>query len=157
MKKLTRTHLVILAAGGSLALLLGAFLFQALGYPPCKMCFWQRWPHAAAILIGAAYMGLRARVLIWLGALAAAVTSGIGAYHAGVEYKWWEGPTSCTGGSNALSGLTGSDLLPGSATKAIVMCDEVSWQLFGLSMASYNFIFSALLVVVWVMAARKDA
>jgi disulfide bond formation protein DsbB len=99
---------------------------------------------------------VQTRVLLWLGALAAAITSGMGAYHAGVEYKWWEGPTSCTGGSNELSGLIGSDLLPGSATKAIIMCDEVSWQLFGLSMASYNFIFSALLVIIWIMAARKE-
>ena len=40
---------MLLAAGGSLALLLGAFGFQALGYAPCKLCLWQRWPHGAAI------------------------------------------------------------------------------------------------------------
>ena len=157
MKTLTRTQLVALAAGGSLALLLGAFFFQALGYAPCKMCLWQRWPHAAAIILGATYMGVQTRVLIWLGAGAAAVTAGLGAFHTGVERKWWEGPSSCSGGGNTLSGLTGSDLLPGSETKVIIMCDEVSWQLFGLSMASYNFVISALLVVVWVMAARKAA
>jgi disulfide bond formation protein DsbB len=157
MKTLSRTQLVALAAGGSLALLLGAFFFQALGYAPCKMCLWQRWPHAAAIFIGAAYMGVQTRVLLWLGALAAAVTSGLGAFHTGVERKWWEGPTSCTGGGDALSGLSGSDLLPGSATKVIIMCDEVSWTFLNLSMASYNFVFSALLVAVWVMAARKSA
>ena len=157
MKTLTRKQLVALAAGGSLALLLGAFFFQALGYAPCKMCLWQRWPHALAILVGAAYLGVKTRVLIWFGAIAAAITSGLGAYHTGVERDWWEGPTSCTGGGDALSGLTGSDLLPGSAVDVIVMCDEVVWQFLGLSMASYNFVFSALLAVIWVMAARKPA
>ncbi|SEL25151.1 disulfide bond formation protein B [Pacificibacter marinus] len=157
MKNLTRTQLVALAAGGSLALLLGAFFFQALGYAPCKMCLWQRWPHVVAIFVGAAYMGVQSRVLLWFGALAAAVTAGLGAFHTGVERKWWEGPTSCTGGGDALSGLTGGDLLPGSPVDAIVMCDQVSWEFLGLSMASYNFAFSALLVAIWLVAARKHA
>nr|WP_123792378.1 disulfide bond formation protein B [Pacificibacter maritimus] len=154
---MTRTQLVTMAAGGSLALLLGAFLFQALGYAPCKMCLWQRWPHAAAIALGAAYMGVQTRVLCWLGAGATAITSALGAYHTGVERKWWQGPTSCTGGGDGLLGLTGGDLLPGSAVDAIVMCDAVTWQFLGLSMASYNFIFSAVLMVIWVIAARKAA
>ena len=49
---MTRNLMISLAAGGSAALLAGAFMFQMLGYPPCAMCLWQRWPHAAAILIG---------------------------------------------------------------------------------------------------------
>jgi disulfide bond formation protein DsbB len=155
MNGMTRTQLVVLAAGGSLILLLGAFVFQALGYAPCKMCLWQRWPHAAAIALGAAYMGVQTRVLCWLGAGATAITAGIGAYHAGVERKWWEGPSSCTGGGDTLAGLTGGDLLPGSSVDVLIMCDQVSWELFGLSMATYNFVFSALLVAIWVLAARK--
>ena len=50
---LTRKNTMLLAAAGSLALLLGAFVFQALGYAPCKLCIWQRWPHAAAVTVGA--------------------------------------------------------------------------------------------------------
>ena len=70
---------VLIAAGGSLALLLGAFAFQHLGgLAPCKLCIWQRWPHVAAIAIGAAALALGNRALAWLGALAAE-TSGPGA------------------------------------------------------------------------------
>ena len=88
---------VLIAAGGSLALLLGAFAFQHLGgLAPCKLCIWQRWPHVAAIAIGAAALALGNRALAWLGALAAAVTGGIGLYHTGVERGFWEGPTTCT-------------------------------------------------------------
>ena len=46
---MTRTQLILLAAGGSAALLIAAWTFQAIGYAPCKMCLWQRWPHAAAM------------------------------------------------------------------------------------------------------------
>ncbi|HHI70229.1 MAG TPA: disulfide bond formation protein B, partial [Rhodobacteraceae bacterium] len=46
---MTRKNLILLAAGGSLALLLGAFAFQYLGgMAPCKLCIWQRWPHGVA-------------------------------------------------------------------------------------------------------------
>ncbi|MEJ6398956.1 disulfide bond formation protein B [Yoonia sp. 208BN28-4] len=138
----------ILAAGGSAALLIGAYLFQFAGYPPCQMCYWQRWPHFAAVAIGAIALYFGAKALTWLGALAAATTSGIGIYHTGVERGWWEGPTSCTGGGDLLSG----DLLSTDGPR-LVMCDQVSWEFLTLSMASWNAIFSAVLMVLWIKAA----
>ena len=76
---MTRTRLILLAAGGSAALLLGAFIFQFFGYAPCKLCLWQRWPHAAAALVGLLALALpRITPLPLLGALAALTTSGIG-------------------------------------------------------------------------------
>ena len=153
---MTRNFLVILASGGSAALLAGAFLFQALGYAPCAMCLWQRWPHAAAIAIGAVALFVPGRLLPFLGAAAAATTAGIGVYHTGVERDWWEGPASCTGAGAGLGGLDGGDLLSMDGP-VLVLCDQVSWALMGISMASWNAIFSALLVVLWVMAARARA
>jgi disulfide bond formation protein DsbB len=149
----TRNSLVLIAAGGSAALLAGAFLFQALGYAPCAMCLWQRWPHAAAILIGLVALLVPGRVLPVLGALAAATTAGIGLYHTGVERDWWEGPASCTGAGAGLGGLDGADLLSLDGP-ALVLCDEVAWALFGVSMASWNAILSLVLALVWIMAAR---
>lgn len=151
----SRSALTILAAGGSLAILLGAFGFQYLGgLAPCEMCLWQRWPHAAAVLIGIIAVGMGRGLWPWLGALAALSTSVIGAYHAGVEQKWWAGPSSCTGGGD-LTGLSGGDLLNFNAAETIVMCDEIPWEMFGISMAGYNALISFGLAVIWVMAARK--
>lgn len=151
---MTRQQFILLAAGGSAALLLGAFGFQALGYAPCKMCLWQRWPHGAAVLIGVLALALKGRTLPVLGALAAATTGGIGVYHTGVERGWWPGPDSCTGAGPGLGGLSGADLLSTGAAPSIVMCDQVAWELFGLSMASYNALFSFGLVAIWLLAAR---
>ncbi|MFP4274908.1 MAG: disulfide bond formation protein B, partial [Paracoccaceae bacterium] len=56
---MTRTTLILLAAGGSAALLAAAFAFQHLGgLAPCTLCLWQRWPHAAAVLLGLAALAL---------------------------------------------------------------------------------------------------
>ncbi|MDG1377255.1 MAG: disulfide bond formation protein B [Yoonia sp.] len=148
---MTRQNLIRLAAFGSFALLAGAYTFQAFGYPPCAMCYWQRWPHFAAVAVGVAAALIPARVWPYLGALAAAITSGIGVYHSGVERDWWEGPTSCTGGGLDLT----SDLLSTSGDR-LIMCDQVSWELFSLSMASWNALFSAVLVLIWLSAARKQ-
>ena len=145
-----RNTLILLAAGGSALLLAGAFVFQFLGYLPCEMCLWQRWPHAAAVAIGAAALAVPGRVLPVLGALAAAITSGIGVFHAGVEKGWWPGPSSCTGGGGgALSG----DLLSTDGPR-LIMCDQISWEMLGISMAGWNALLSAILVILWIGAAR---
>ena len=152
---MTRRTLIALAAGGSAALLLGAFYYQFTGYPPCAMCLWQRWPHAAAIAIGAVALLVPGLLLPLMGALAALTTAGIGLYHTGVERDWWEGPTSCTG-TGDLGGLSGADLLSLDAPR-LVMCDQVSWEWLGLSMASWNALASLGLALIWLLAARASA
>ena len=154
MKSLTWKMLVLIAAGGSAALLIGAFIFQALGYAPCEMCLWQRYPHGAAVAIGALALVTSQRWLAWLGALAAATTSGIGVFHSGVERKLWEGPTSCSGGAS--SNLSTSELMDQIMAAPLVRCDEIPWELLGVTMANLNALFSAALAVVWIIAARRS-
>ncbi len=148
--------LILLATLGSAAMLLGAFAFQHIGgFAPCKMCFWQRWPHGAAVLIGVLLLLGGPRLMIWAGAAAAAITSGIGFYHAGVEWRWWPGPTSCSGSGADFGAMSGSDLLSTDTPSGIVMCDEIVWQLLGLSMAGWNAVISLGLVCIWMIAARR--
>ncbi len=149
--------LSILAAAGSAALLLGALAFQYVGgLAPCAMCLWQRWPHLVAVLIGALVWFAPHRVLCGFGALAALTSAAIGVFHSGVERKWWAGPSSCTGSSDALTGLSGADLLSTAAPVHVVMCDQVAWAMAGLSMASWNAIASLALAGLWIAAARRS-
>ena len=152
---LNRTTLTLIATLGSAALLGGAFAFQYIGgLAPCQLCLWQRWPHAAAILIGIIALATGWRGLAWLGALAALATAGIGIFHVGVEQHWWEGLATCTAGS--ISGISASDLLnPTVDVAPVVRCDEIAWQMLGVSMAGWNALVSLALAVVWVKAARK--
>ena len=154
---MTRRWLIVAAGLGSFVLLLAAWGFQAAGYAPCKMCVWQRWPHVAAVAIAAVGAWLPIAPIALLGALAALTTSGIGVYHAGVEYGWWPGPAACTGGADSLSGLSGADLLSTEGAIDIVMCDEVIWSFLGVSMAGWNAILSFGLVLVWLAAWRVSA
>ena len=137
------------------ALMAGALGSQYIGgLVPCEMCWWQRWPHFAAIglalLAFAAPQGFARRVLI-AGAAGGILTSAlIGAYHAGVEYHWWIGPTHCTGPT-----ATNFDDL---FKAKIVMCDRPQWTLLGISLAGFNALFSvagALYVFRLLLKARK--
>lgn len=148
-----RTLLLALAATGSLGLLLGALAFQHLGgLAPCKMCLWQRWPHGVAVLIGVVALAAGRRTwacaLPWLGMLATLSTAAVAGYHTGVERGWWAGPSSCTGGGSG-------DLLRLDGPLGVVMCDEVAWQMLGLSMASWNMLASLGLALLWAWAARR--
>ena len=151
---MTKRTLLLLATLGSAAVLLGAYGFQHLGgLAPCKLCLWQRWPHAAAIIIGGVILVTDRIALAWLGALAALTTAGIGLFHVGVEQGWWEGPTSCT--STGISGLSADELLNQILAAPLVRCDDIAWQLAGISMAGWNAILSLMLAGLWVAAARR--
>lgn len=143
------------AAAGSIAMLLGAFGFQYLGgLPPCKMCLWQRWPHVAAGVIGILWLlsPVGKSALAMVGAVAAATSGAIGVYHAGVEQGWWEGPSTCTSGP--IGNLTPEELMAQIMSAPIVRCDEIPWELFGISMAGWNALVSFGLAALWLIGAR---
>ena len=155
MLKTLRNRLVAIAAGGSALVLAGAFAFQYLGgLAPCQLCLYQRWPHAAAVVIGALALVVRSRALPVLGAAAALATAAVGVFHVGVEQKWWEGLASFT--ASSLDGLSTADLLnPDVTVGAVIRCDAIAWQMFGISMAGWNAILSVGLALVWLRAARR--
>lgn len=154
-----RRILILIATLGSAAMMLGALGFQYIGeLPPCKMCYWQRYPHVAAAGIGVlAFLlpGTGLTILLCLGALAALITGGIGVFHSGVERGYWEGPSTCTSGS--INGLSPQQLMDQIMGAPIVRCDEVPWELFSLSMASWNAIISFALAGIWIAAARSTS
>lgn len=153
---MTRKTLILLATLGSAALLAGAYFFEWRGYSPCKMCYWQRWPHFVAIGLGIIALLTPLTLLLWLGAAAVAVTAGIGVFHAGVEQGWWPGPASCTQAGGGLGNLSGGDLLSLDGP-VLILCDQISWSFASLSMAAWNAIISLVLVLIWLRAARTTA
>ena len=117
----------------------GALVSQyGFGLHPCEMCYWQRWPHQAAIVLA---LLLRRndkamRALTLLAAIAIAISGAIGIFHAGVEYGFWEGITTCATGS------AGPVSLDSIMNAPLIRCDTAQWTLFGVSLAGFNAIFS---------------
>ncbi|MDQ7069335.1 MAG: disulfide bond formation protein B [Rhodobacterales bacterium] len=155
MNNLTRRNLILLATAGSLAMMLGAWGFQYIGeMAPCKLCYWQRYPHYAAVIIGLLALILKGRTLPVFGLLAALTTASIGVYHTGVERGFWPGPTSCT--SSGVSGISADDLFSQIMAAPLIRCDEVAWEMLTLSMASWNAIASFGLALVWAAAVMRQ-
>jgi len=145
----------IIALVTPLALLAGVYSFQYWGgLFPCEMCWWQRYGQFAALAFAlAGFVVPRSRALVVLAGLGLASSALIGAFHAGVEYRWWQGFTECTSAVKFGAGINPLDAIM-AAPK--VRCDEVQWQLFGISLAGYNFLVSgAAAVVVLVLATGK--
>lgn len=131
--------LAILVPG---ALLAGALGSQHLGgLHPCEMCYWQRYPHWAALALGGLsfFVPRQARLLTMLAALGLAVSGAIGVFHAGVEAGWWEGLTSC---STTAAGASTDELLKSILATPLVRCDQVQWSFLGLSLAGWNALIS---------------
>ncbi|WP_118137890.1 disulfide bond formation protein B [Oceanicella sp. SM1341] len=146
----------LVATLGSAALLGGALAFQHIGgLAPCEMCIWQRWPHGIAIALGLLVIWTGWRRLALLAAVVLAVSTGLGLFHAGVEQGWWQGPLACT--SSGVDGMSTDDLMAQIMSAPMVRCDEIAWQFLGLSMAAWNAVFSALLTLLWLWAARARA
>jgi len=142
-------------AGIAAATLAGAWFFQlVLDIKPCPLCLEQRYAYYLAIPLGALVALAAAkdapRSLILAGlvllALAALGNAWLGAYHAGVEWKFWAGPTDCTGTIGNL-GSAGS-LLERLDTVKVIRCDEVQWRFLGLSLAGYNVLISLLMAAI---------
>ncbi|HEX2811534.1 MAG TPA: disulfide bond formation protein B [Sphingopyxis sp.] len=132
----------LVALAAPLLLYGGALVSQfGFGLHPCEMCYWQRWPHQAAIMLALLALLLNRndkamRSLTWLAAIAIAISGLIGIFHAGVEYGLWEGLTTC---STSHSGPISLDEI---MAAPIIRCDVAQWRLFGISLAGFNAIFS---------------
>ncbi|MBM6595475.1 disulfide bond formation protein B [Microvirga pudoricolor] len=146
---------IALAAAATIG---GAYIFQyGWGYVPCKLCLWQRTPYYAGIVLAVLTAllppGAR-RAGLWLLALVFAGSAILGAYHAGVEWGVFAGPSDCGGGAGPAAGNVG-DFLNQLQSTRVVSCTEAAWRFLGLSLAGWNVLISLALAAFAGLAARE--
>ena len=152
----------LLIAAIAAATLAGAWYMQLVwGIEPCELCLKQRYAYYAlvpvALLLALAASRGAPRPLLVAGlvivALAALGNAGLGVYHSGVEWGFWQGPTECTGPVGNL-GSAGS-LLERLDTVKVVRCDEVQFRFLGISLAGYNVLISLAMAAIAVLGIRR--
>ncbi len=151
--------LLATAGFGSIALALVAQYWG--GLQPCVLCIYQRYAHGAAGGAGLIALALAAQpaarqLVTGLGGLALLAGAGIAAFHVGVERRWWRGTDGCHApGFDA--DLTIDELREAMLGTSFVPCDKIQWELFGISMAGYNFLFSLALgvAVLWMLVRLR--
>ncbi len=141
---------ILIAAAGTIA---GAWMIQAFGHAPCELCLKERIPYYAGVplaalaamlsrrgtnpFLAAAFAGL---VLIFLGG------AGLGVYHSGVEFGFWQGPSDCSRAQDHAGSV--NDFLKQLQTVRVVRCDQVSLRVLGLSLAVWNAVIMTLLAAL---------
>jgi disulfide bond formation protein DsbB len=140
-------HWIIFAV--MLATIVGAWVFETMGYQPCDLCLQQRWAYYVIVPFSfamAAWNPDWSRKALWLSFLILCASTVFGTYHAGVEYKWWPGPDTCGAGSLG-------DGLP-DLTKPVVKCDEPALMILGMSLAGWNATISSCMAYVAYLGTR---
>ncbi len=159
-KDLPLTAAALIFVGGLLTIG-GFFYFQyVLGYPPCPLCLDQRIafyvsvPLAALLWLGAGHGAARKVLVLGFAAITLAMlwNTGLSAFHAGVEWKFWPGPTDCSGPINGFGAA--SNMLNRLQDIRIVRCDEAAWRLFGISLAGYDVLVSLALALIAAWGAK---
>jgi disulfide bond formation protein DsbB len=157
--------LAIFVAGS--ATIVGAWYFEfVLKLPPCPLCLEERLPYHVVIplslLMAIAALARAPRTLLAVGFTAIIVamlcSAALGAYHAGVEWHWWAGPTDCSGPITDLSAK--GSILGQLNSIHVVRCDEAAWRLLGISLAGYNVLISLALAAIagyGLLASRRAA
>lgn len=157
-----RTALSIAVIGA--AAILGAYFFEyVVKLAPCPLCLEQRIPYYVgiplALIVAFAASRQAPQTIVRIGFavlfLVFLISAGLGVYHAGIEWKFWTGPTECTGPLNPFG--QGGDLLSQIRNTSLVRCDEAAWRLFGISLAGYNVLISLALAALAITGARRSA
>lgn len=131
------------------------------GLHPCEMCHWQRMPYAGNIVLGlVAFLSRNkhkqfSRTLVWMCFIGLMTATGLGAFHAGVEYGWWEGPTACSGGLG--TGMTNEELLAKILGAPSVSCKDAAVRVLSISMAGWNALYALCSAIILLILIRKSA
>ena len=154
MQRLSLLALVLAATT-----IIGAWAFEVLGgYKPCALCLQQRWAYYFSIpILGLLWLRLitkkdaldGVRFCFAVVCLAMLINAGLGFYHSGVEWGWFEGPAACSSGA----GLSGG--LPDLTKAKVINCSDAQWRFAGLSFAGWNVVISLVIATLALLGARR--
>ena len=135
MPTTSRTWLILLAAASALALVFAYALHYLGGFLPCQLCYWQRYPYMAVLVVAGLGVasGFNRLALAVAGGLFL-VGAGIAAYHVGVEQGLFALPAGCV---SAGSATTVAELRAQLASAAPA-CAQGRVACMGLSLSAWN-------------------
>ncbi|MCW9034685.1 MAG: disulfide bond formation protein B [Rhodospirillales bacterium] len=126
---------------------------------PCELCLYQRVPYAIAGFLSIVAMQMKVMrtrsLLLSLCAVAFVVEAGLAFHHVGVEQHWWQAFTSCSG--DIKTGLSLEELKTALLAKKPKACDEITWQILGLSITVYNVVLGLAMAAFSFAGARWTA
>lgn len=143
----------LLTGAAAVVTIAAVWILQNSGYAPCELCLKERLPFYWGIPLAlfVAFLAQRGRTSLLPAGYAALgiiflAGAALGVYHTGVEWKFWAGPSSCTGDFSAPAAVT--DFLHQLQTTQVVRCDAPALRIAGLSLAAWNVVLCLALVAI---------
>jgi disulfide bond formation protein DsbB len=150
----------IIAMVGALTMAAVYYVQYVMLLAPCPLCLEQRTafyvcvPLAALLWLGAGNGASRKVLMLGFIVILGFMlwNTALATYHAGVEWKWWQGPTDCSGPIDKI-GSVGS-MLNQLQRISLVRCDEAAIRIFGISLSGYDALVSLFLAAVAAWGAK---
>ena len=139
--------LIVLAIIYSSILVSAYFIQYVLNVPPCQLCYYQRYPYyfATIVIILAFFKKINLKQVFILLLFTSFVSASLSFYHMGIEQSFFDELGSCTSDTKSNNA---EHLLKELQKQPVISCKNISFQIFGLSLATINFILSIILVLL---------
>ena len=145
---------IIIFVFSLLSLLIALYIEFYLGYSPCKLCIYQRIPYLIAIFV--TFLGISYyKNLIWLYFLLIIffLSFLLSGYHFGIEQEIFKEFSGCTG--NSINIIDKNELLK-LLNSEVNTCKNVDFKIFGLSLATLNFLLSFIIFVLILKVIKNE-
>ena len=154
--KASRTQVIFALLFINISILLSAYYIQyVLKVPPCPMCQYQRIPYyLAVVMLGVFFFNIMDfKKLILILIFLSFINIAISFYHIGIEQGFFNELTSC---KDDLSANNTQELLKELSNKGVVSCKEVSFRIFGFSLATLNFLVNIALILFYSLILKYE-
>ena len=137
--------LIVFIASSSI--LISAYILELFfNHPPCNLCEYQRVPYFLLLLISLVSVKIKKIQLKFVALVCFLSSLIISGFHSLVERKLVEFDIGCTSTGSDIDNI--EDLRNFLEQTPLIKCDEISFSIFGLSLANLNFLISALLIMI---------
>ncbi len=152
----SKNQILIILGLVNIAILLSAYFIQyILKIPPCAMCYYQRIPYYLAIVVIflALFKIVNFRTLFSILILLSFISISLSLYHVGIEQGFLSELNSC---SNNIKVDDTANLLKELQKQSVVSCKDISFKIFGLSLAAINSITSVVLMLIYWLILKYE-
>ena len=145
-----KKNLTLILVFISLVLILAFIIEYWLGHEPCKLCIYERIPYFLSVLLITKILFVRGyeKITLLILSLVFIISTVLAFYHFGIEQGFFDESLACTAG-NLSETLSKEELLE-QLKQSIISCKDVSFKIFGFSLAAINTIFSIGLSVIFI-------
>ena len=155
MNKKINTILVLILILLLISIVAAYFIEFGLGHKPCKLCIYQRFPYFISIFLILNILLVKKYIKPTLLLLSLVSLSGslLAFYHFGIEQGFFHESFVCES-NNLNQDLSKKEILE-QLGRNTISCKNVTFSIFGLSLASINTIFSLALFYIFIKIYKK--